>query len=136
MLPVLFDTRLDDLIDSVFDAAFYGDENCTSHLPLDVWQDNDAWVIEAEVPGVGRDDLDIRVENGVLTIAGERKAASEASDTRYYLRERCSGTKFSRSVVLPETADGDRVTAELANGILTLRIPMREEARPRRIPVN
>jgi HSP20 family protein len=135
MLPVLFDTRLTELLNPAFGAALYAEARCTPRLPLDVRQDGDTWVLEAEVPGLRQDDLDIQVENGVLTISGERKTASDAPDTRYYLRERRGG-KFSRSVVLPETADGERVTAELANGILTLRIPTREDAKPRRIPVN
>ncbi len=101
---------------------------------VDIREDGEDIVIEAEVPGLTRDDIEISVENGVLTISGQYKAPEESEKSCYHLRERVAG-RFSRSFRLPPTSDLDRVEAGLQNGVLTLTIPTREEAKPRKIPV-
>jgi len=101
---------------------------------VDIRQDGDDLVVEADVPGLKKDDLEITVENNVLTITGEYKNAAEDKQENYHIRERRYG-KFSRSWTLPNTADGENVNAALANGVLMLRIPTREEAKPRKIEV-
>ena len=106
----------------------------TPTFAVDVRQEGEELVMEAELPGLSQKDIDITYENGVLTIAGEVKNATEEKQGGYHVRERRWG-KFSRSFRLPETADGEKVSAALKDGVLTLRIPTREEAKPRRIPV-
>jgi HSP20 family protein len=101
---------------------------------VDIRQDGDDLVVEADVPGLTKDDLEITVEDNVLTISGEYKNATEDKQGSYHIRERRYG-KFERSWTLPKTADGEKVSAGLTNGVLTLRIPTREEAKPRRIEV-
>ena len=101
---------------------------------VDIHQDGDDLVVEAEVPGLTKDDLEITIEDNVLTISGEYKNAAEDKRESYHIRERRWG-KFDRSWTLPKTADGEKVSAALANGVLTLRIPTREEAKPRKIEV-
>lgn len=101
---------------------------------VDVRQEGDDLVFEAEVPGLTKEELDITVENNTLTITGEHKTETEESQEHYHIRERRSG-RFTRSFQLPATADGEKVSADLAHGILTLRVPTREEARPRKIEV-
>jgi len=104
--------------------------------PVDIFQTGDhELVLKAELPDMTRDDIDITVENFVLTIKGEKKAVSEVKDDQYHHIERRYGT-FSRSFSLPQTVDSNRVSAEYKNGVLTVRLPLREEARPRTIKVD
>jgi len=104
--------------------------------PVDIFQTGDhELVLKAELPDMTRDDIDITVENFVLTIKGEKKAVSEVKDDQYHHIERRYGT-FSRSFSLPQTVDSNRVSAEYKNGVLTVRLPLREEARPRSIKVD
>lgn len=101
---------------------------------VDIREVGEDIVIEAEVPGLTRDDIDISVENGVLTISGQFKAAEQSDGACYHLRERRTGS-FSRSFRLPPTSDPDKVEAALQNGVLTVTVPTREEAKPRKITV-
>jgi len=104
--------------------------------PVDIFQTGDhELVLKAELPDMTRDDIDITVENFVLTIKGEKKAVSEVKDDQYHHIERRYGT-FSRSFSLPQTVDSNRVSAEYKNGVLTVRLPLREEAKPRSIKVD
>ena len=119
-------------LDHVFDEIF--GPCASSAFPVDVRQEGDEWLIEAEVPGLSKEDIEITVENGVLTITGEINKSTEQKEPDYHLCERRHG-KFSRSFKLPSTADGEQVNANLEQGILTLRIPTRAEAKPRRIEV-
>jgi HSP20 family protein len=91
-------------------------------------------VLTAEIPGVRKDDLDIRVENNTLTIRGERKREQEAAKESYHRVERLYGT-FSRSFSLPSTVDNEKVNAEFKDGVLKVTLPSREEAKPRQIQV-
>jgi HSP20 family protein len=86
-------------------------------------------------PRHGREDIDITVENFVLTIKGEKKFAEQVKEEQFHHVERRYGT-FSRSFSLPQTVDGTKVSAEYKNGVLTIRLPLREEAKPRQIKVD
>jgi HSP20 family protein len=104
--------------------------------PVDIFQTGDhELVLKAELPDMSREDIDITVENFVLTIKGEKKAASDVKDDQYHHIERRYGA-FSRSFSLPQTVDSNRVSAEYKNGVLTVRLPLREEAKPRSIKVD
>jgi HSP20 family protein len=104
--------------------------------PVDIFQTGDQEIVlKAELPAMSRDDIDINIENFVLTIKGEKKAAAEVKDEQYHHVERRYGA-FSRSFSLPQTVDPNRVSAEYKDGVLTVRIPLREEARPRTIKVD
>ena len=92
-------------------------------------------VLKAELPDMSRDDIDITVENFVLTIKGEKKLAGDVKEEQFHHVERRYGT-FTRSFSLPQTVDPNRVTAEYKNGVLTVRLPLREEAKPRSIKVD
>jgi len=91
-------------------------------------------VIKAELPDMRREDIDISVENSTLTISGEKKMETGIEEDQFHRVERAYG-HFSRSFSLPATIDTEKVTAEYKNGVLTLRLPTREEARPRQIQV-
>ena len=105
-------------------------------LPVDIYQTGDhELVLTAEIPDMKREDIDITVENFVLTIKGEKKFPSEVKEEQYHHVERRYGS-FSRSFSLPRTVDAGKVAAEYKNGVLTVRLPLREEAKPRQIKVD
>ena len=104
--------------------------------PVDIFQNGEHEVVlKAELPDMTREDIDITVENWTLTIKGERKLPSEIKDDQIHRLERRYGA-FSRSFSLPQTVDTAKVQAEYKNGVLTVRLPLREEARPRQIKVD
>ena len=104
--------------------------------PVDIFNTGDhELVLKAELPDMSREDIDITVENFVLTIKGEKKLAKDVSEEQFHHIERRYGS-FSRSFSLPQTVDASRVAAEYKNGVLTVRLPLREEAKPRTIKVD
>jgi len=92
-------------------------------------------VLKAELPDMTREDIDVTVENFVLTIKGEKKLATDVKEEQFHHIERRYGA-FSRSFSLPRTVDSGKVAAEYKNGVLTVRLPLREEAKPRQIKVD
>ena len=102
--------------------------------PVDIYEaDNRELVIKAELPDMKREQISVTFDASVLTLKGER-AESEVSQGRFRRVERRSGT-FSRSFTLPNTADPSGITASYKDGVLTVRIPQREEAKPKQIAV-
>ena len=101
--------------------------------PADIFERDDNLVIRVEVPGVSEKDIDVKLEGNVLTLKGERKRETD-DHSKYYLTENSYGT-FSRSITLPETADSEHIKADYKNGVLTIMISQRPEAKPRSIPV-
>jgi len=101
---------------------------------VDIKEDKEAFTIEADIPGVDPKDIDVSMENGVLTIRGERNLEKREEDKSYKRVERLYGT-FYRRFSLPETADPEKISASGKNGVLQVRIPKREVAQPRRIAV-
>jgi HSP20 family protein len=91
-------------------------------------------VLRAELPGLKREEIDIRVENNTLTLRGERKRDAEVKQESYHRVERSYGS-FSRSFSLPNTVSADKVSATFTDGVLTITLPLREEAKPRQIQV-
>ena len=91
-------------------------------------------VIKAELPDVKREDIGVTFENNVLTLKGERKAEQQISRDRFQRVERFQGT-FSRSFTLPATVDAGKISATYKDGVLTVRLPQREEAQPKQITV-
>jgi HSP20 family protein len=104
-------------------------------LPLDVSTTNDELVIQAALPGVNPDEVDITVEDGTVTIRGETKTERSEGEGDYLVREIRRGT-FSRSVSLPTGLEPDKATATFDNGILTLRVPKAEQVKPRQIRIS
>jgi HSP20 family protein len=92
-------------------------------------------VFKVEIPGMKKDELDITVENFTLTIRGEKKSEQTIKDDQFHRVERSYGT-FTRSFALPHTVDPNRVQADYKDGVLTITLPLREEAKPRQIKVN
>ena len=110
--------------------------NNTWTPPVDSFQTGEhELVLKAELPDMSREDIDVNIENFVLTVKGEKKASGEVKDEQYHHIERHYGS-FSRSFSLPQTVDPNRVSAEYKNGVLTVRLPLREDAKPRSIKVD
>ena len=139
--PVRDFAQLQDRINRAFTEAYAGggDEGLTNRgtwmPPVDIYQNGkDELVLKAELPDMAREEIRITVDNNVLTIAGEKKLADEVKDEQFHRIERRYGS-FTRSFTLPPAVDATKVSAEYKNGVLTLRLPLREEAKPRQIEV-
>jgi len=103
--------------------------------PVDIYETKDAMVVKAQLPEVNKEDIEIRLENGVLSIRGERKLQEDLKREQCYRME-CQYGAFSRSFSLPRTVDQEKINANYKDGVLTLRIPKREETRPRQIEIS
>ena len=102
---------------------------------VDIYEHEGNIVLKAEVPGIEPKDVDIRVENNVLTLRGERKLDQQIKRESYHRVERAYGT-FSRSFTLPNVVDTERIKAEYKDGVLRVTLPKREEAKPKQIQVD
>ena len=102
--------------------------------PVDIFQDKDNLVLRAEVPGIDKDAIDVRVENGLLTLQGERKTDTDLDDKNAFRRERIFG-RFARSFTLPTSVDATRITARYGDGVLEIVLPKAEAAKPKRVEV-
>jgi len=112
------------------------ESNLTSWAPaVDIYETEQELVVKADLPEVDPKDLDIRVENNILTIRGERKFEKKVNEDNYLRIERAFGA-FSRSFSLANTVNSEAIKADYQNGVLTLTIPKREEAKPKQIKVN
>ena len=104
--------------------------------PVDIYQNaNHELVLQAELPDMSPDDIEISINNDTLTIRGEKRSSDEIEEEQYQRIERRYGT-FSRSFSLPSSVDATKISAEQKNGVLTVRLPAREEAKPRQIKVD
>ena len=137
--------RLQDRMNRVF-ADTYGRSSASGDEglmtggewvpPVDIFENgNHELVLKAELPDMTREDIAITVDNGTLSIRGEKRLSSEVKEEQFHRIERRYGT-FSRSFSLPQTVDTEKVGAEYRNGVLTVRLPLREEAKPRQIKVD
>ena len=102
--------------------------------PVDIFEKGDSLVIRAEMPGVDRNDIDVRIENGVLMLKGERKHEEDVQERNAYRMERSYGS-FTRSFGLPTTVDASKISAHLKDGVLELMLPKAEEAKPKRVTI-
>jgi HSP20 family protein len=104
--------------------------------PVDIYQSGEhELILKAELPDMSREAIEITVDNGTLSIKGEKKFAADVKEEQFHRVERRYGT-FSRSFSLPTTVDASKVAADYKDGVLTVRLPLREEAKPRQIKVN
>ena len=133
-----------DRLNRVFDEAFRGvprsgeDEWALGGQwapSVDIFEHDGNLVLKAELPGIEPKDVDVRVENNVLTLRGERKFESEVKREKYHRVERAYGT-FSRSFTLPNVVDTEKIKAEFKDGVLQVTLPQREEAKPKQIQVS
>lgn len=128
-------TSIFDEFDRLFDTSL-SNVNAPSNwgLAIDVIENEDAYMVKATVPGINVDDLDLTLEDNVLTLSGEIKSDEESENGQYHVRERRYGS-FSRRVRFPVAVNSDNIEATYDNGILTLNVPKAEEVKPRKIQV-
>lgn len=124
----LFDTFLNDL---------QGEEvaNRSWMPPVDIQEREDGYRLQAELPGLTKDDINITLENNILRLSGERKFEKDVKKESYHRIERTYGT-FTRSFALPSQVNGEGVQAAFENGVLTITVPKAEQAKPRKIAIS
>ena len=131
-------SQLHNEINRLFDTLGGYDEEgtpATDWTPaVDVIEEEDRYLLHADVPGVDPNDIEITLENGLLTIRGQRQAQKEENRAGFRRVERSYGS-FFRRFTLPDTADAEKISAESRNGVLELVIPKQEKTQPRRITV-
>jgi len=125
-----------DRLNRMFASLYGNDMQRSSWMPpVDIFESADhEVVVKAELPEVKREDINITFENSVLTIRGERRFENEVARERYQRVERQYGA-FSRSFTVPASVDGARITAAHKDGVLTIRLPQRDDAKPKQIVV-
>jgi len=102
---------------------------------VDVYEDEHKVTLKIEVPGIDEKDIDVRVENNVLTVSGERKIEKDEKEENYRRVERQHGS-FTRTFTLPQTVDTENVSADYDKGVLKISLPKKAEAKPKQIKVN
>ena len=127
------DRLLDDVMNDVTGTAFWATATERAYTPaIDVRANDDELVFVCDVPGLKHEDLEITLENNVLTIKGQRRYDGNEKDRVWLGR---SYGSFARAFTLPEFIDSEHMTADLADGVLTIKLPKQPKSKPRRIPI-
>lgn len=128
-LPSLFDRFFDG---EMFDWSNRNFSNTNTTLPsVNIKENPDAFTVEVAAPGFDKNDFKLELNHNTLTVSSEKKVESETKENEVFTKREFSYQSFSRSFTLPQIADGDRIEANYQNGILTVLIPKREEAKPK-----
>lgn len=125
---------MDEMFERLFGRTPIASPTATS-LPIDIFEREGKFIVRASVPGIAPENLDVQVEDNVLTIRGEVKHEYESEDVKVYRREVSFGA-FARSIRLPENLNIEAVDAEFSNGFVTISIPRVEEVKPKALKVN
>ncbi len=126
--------RMSRLLGDAVPGFFGADAPTAWFPPVDIHEEEDRVVLKAEVPGVNKDDIDIRIEGGTITLRGEKKQEKEVASQKAFRFERFYGS-FARSFVLPTSIHADSIKATYKNGVLEVVLPKSEAAKPRKIQV-
>jgi len=133
-------SSLRDELDRLFESP-WADLSRPSQLlsgwtpALDVYEEKENFIVKAELPGMKKEDIDVSLHDGSLSISGERKSETKHEDAEVYRTERFFG-RFQRTVTLPASVAADKVKAQYKDGILTITLPKTEEAKPKQIEVS
>ena len=137
--PFLNLSNWQDQVNRIFEATFPGrseGSTLTAWAPaVDIYETENELVMKADLPDINEKDLDVRVENNMLTIRGERKFEQKVKEENYLRIERTYGS-FSRSFSLPNTVSTETIKAEYKNGVLTVEMPKRAESKPKQVKIN
>jgi len=130
----LFDLR--DELDRLFESPLSEiTQTMNGWSPVvDLYEDKDNFIVKAELPGMKRENIEVSLHEGALTISGERKAEEKHKDAETYREESFYG-RFHRTMTLPKAVKGDKVSAKYVDGVLTITLPKSEEAKPKQIEV-
>jgi HSP20 family protein len=129
-----FQDQINRLFNEAFDRSSDGGSLTPWSPSVDIYETEQNLVVKADLPDIKPEELDIRVENNILTIRGERQFEKKVNESNYLRVERAYGS-FSRSFALSNTVNSEAIQADYKNGVLTLTIPKREEAKPKQIKV-
>jgi len=129
-----FDNAVNRMMRSWLGAPSESEFDFDWNPSVDVAETSDEIEVKAEIPGVGKEDIDVTVENNRLMISGEKRQEQEEEGKNYYRTERCYGS-FRRIFTLPTQADADKVTASFENGVLTVKVPKTEVAKGKKIDI-
>ena len=133
-VPAFFnDSWVDDFFKPL--KTFEGEGNYCFQPSVDVLEDDEKYLLRADLPGVDKKDVKIEYKNGVLTISGEKKSDDEEKKDKYYRRERCYGS-FRRAFNVGDGIDTEKIKADYKDGILSLSLPKKEEEKAREIQIN
>jgi len=122
-------------VDRLFDSFFGPEREARRWVPpVDLVEAEDHFVLKADLPGLSEDDVALEVQDGTLTISGERKTEHESGERGWFRIERSFGS-FSRSLTLPDGVDAAAISAEFDRGVLEVRIPKPAERKPRRVEI-
>jgi HSP20 family protein len=128
-------SAFNDLFDENFDRSSARPSTSKWYPAVDVLESKESYLIRAELPGMKREDIKVEVKDGTLVLSGERKSENPAEGVEYRHAERVAA-KFWRSFSLPETVKQDAIEATYKDGILEIRVPKAEEAKPRQIEIS
>lgn len=134
-------TRIQSRMNELFDEAFGRSRTLPVYTtsvwypPVDILESRDSYLIRAELPGMKKEDVNLEVQEGTLSLSGERKIDEPASGVEYHRAERVAG-KFSRSFNLPQTIKQDGISATFRDGILEVHVPKADEAKPKQITIS
>jgi HSP20 family protein len=129
--------RLQRELNELFERRFEGEQETEEprwRPQMDIYEDGERFVLSAELPGIEPGQVEINVENDLLTLSGERTLEHEDQRESYHRIERTYG-KFARSFTLPKSVDAEKIAAQFKNGVLTVTIPKKAEVQPRQINV-
>ena len=130
-----FDFPFDRMIDEFWGRQAPETRALETWAPrVDIREEKDAVLLSAELPGVSMDNVHVELENGILTVSGEKKSETVENESGIYRSERVYG-EFKRAFRVPDTVDADNISAEFVNGVLKLTLPKRPETAPRKITV-
>ncbi len=130
--------RINRAFEDAFPAARETDDEiamCSWRPAVDIHKTDDGIVVQAELPGVKKEDVSVEVKENILIIRGERKTDESINEENYFRRERCFGS-FSRSFTLNEAIHPDKINAKFKDGVLKITIPEPEETKPKQVTVN
>lgn len=130
-------SRINDLFEESFGRSRLPHSSSSGvwYPPVDILENKDSYLIRAELPGMKKEDFHVELEDGTLTLSGERKFEEPTNGDEYHRVERLAG-KFSRSFYLPQTVKHDGIKATYREGILEVLVPKAEEAKPKQITVS
>jgi len=126
--------EMNRLLDTSFRRMGHGDWETAFTPSVDVIEEKDAFLVKADLPGLSKDDVSVTLQESYLTIKGERKHETETKEAGYHRRERVQGS-FLRTLELPATVDAKKIDAHFKDGVLSVRLPKTEEAKPKQIKV-
>jgi len=116
-------------------SSLQSDSEVSFKPAADIYEEENSFVIKTDLPGLTREDIELDLKDGILTIKGKRKSEKEEKKENYYRKERSFGS-FSRSFSLSETVNQDEIKAEFKNGVLRVELPKKEEVKPKQIEIN